>query len=324
MASADIETPSPARPPTPPAPAPPVDPTAPPLTPAEREAVADDQGRIAVSAPCGRCRYELRGLPLDARCPECALAVPASLHGQLLRFASPAYLRHLTGGATWIVLGTCLTTPLILPQLLAAYFLPEWSMTVWAVSLCLGLASLWGAWRLASRRPARNLQEPLPTGALVRGLVVALIATHVATLLRSVWGEADIEAQVLVLLGYLLQMTFLLSLGRLLADLAGGLPDLALARRARRLMRLLVAAGVPTVLVTVAGIIYVSTGWPSAGAYVFWSGVWIALALGHLAGFALSIALIVLMVRFRRRFIEVARQQAESAERSSPLQEHAQ
>jgi hypothetical protein len=53
-----------------------------------------------VRAPCVRCDYDLRGLPPDARCPECGLPVRYSdpAHASL-RHASPGWLASLSWGA---------------------------------------------------------------------------------------------------------------------------------------------------------------------------------------------------------------------------------
>ncbi len=48
---------------------------------------------------CVHCGYNLRGLPLDGKCPECGEAVRRSLLGDLLKYADPDWLDRLRFGA---------------------------------------------------------------------------------------------------------------------------------------------------------------------------------------------------------------------------------
>jgi hypothetical protein len=56
--------------------------------------------------PCRTCGYNLRTLPVDAACPECATPVALSLRGNLLRDSDPAWLRRLAIGSTTVIFGT--------------------------------------------------------------------------------------------------------------------------------------------------------------------------------------------------------------------------
>lgn len=47
---------------------------------------------------CVHCGYNLRGLPLDGKCPECGKAVRHSLRGDLLKYADPHWLERLRFG----------------------------------------------------------------------------------------------------------------------------------------------------------------------------------------------------------------------------------
>jgi hypothetical protein len=60
--------------------------------------VAVPQTPIAEDMPCMICGYNLRGLMIDGRCPECGSAVSRSVHGNLLRYADAEWLAKLLLG----------------------------------------------------------------------------------------------------------------------------------------------------------------------------------------------------------------------------------
>jgi hypothetical protein len=66
-----------------------------------RAAVAVAPGAVTTDLPCRRCQYNLRGLPLDGRWPECGTPVAASTRGDLLRHADPQWLDRLRRGTAW-------------------------------------------------------------------------------------------------------------------------------------------------------------------------------------------------------------------------------
>lgn len=73
---------------------------------------------------CIRCGYDLAGLPAEARCSECGTLVGRSLHGNLLRYAAPEYLRTLNRGGLMVylgIIGLCCTVFAAYP----AFIFPE-------------------------------------------------------------------------------------------------------------------------------------------------------------------------------------------------------
>jgi hypothetical protein len=76
--------------------------------------VLDPAGAIATDIPCHACSYNLRGLTLDHRCPECGSPVSVSIQGNFLRFADPDWLDTLARGNRRVVLGIALVPGLVL------------------------------------------------------------------------------------------------------------------------------------------------------------------------------------------------------------------
>lgn len=65
-------------------------------------------GMVEADRPCVSCSYNLRGLPVGGKCPECAVPVLDSLRGVLLEFASRAYVAKITTGLTLVLNGILL------------------------------------------------------------------------------------------------------------------------------------------------------------------------------------------------------------------------
>jgi hypothetical protein len=57
---------------------------------------------------CRRCGYNLRGLEVSGRCPECNSDVALSMQSDMLSFANPYWLRTLARGATVLCVGLSL------------------------------------------------------------------------------------------------------------------------------------------------------------------------------------------------------------------------
>lgn len=55
--------------------------------------------RVTDDVRCARCGYELRGLAVNQRCPECAAPVQNSMQAEMLDFAAPEFLDRLMRGA---------------------------------------------------------------------------------------------------------------------------------------------------------------------------------------------------------------------------------
>lgn len=61
---------------------------------------------VARDTPCRKCGYNLRGLPIDRRCPECGTPVGLSVQGDLLRYCHPHFVAALARGVSLILSGT--------------------------------------------------------------------------------------------------------------------------------------------------------------------------------------------------------------------------
>jgi hypothetical protein len=127
---------------------------------------------------CLDCRYNLRGLTRDARCPECGTPIAATLATDLLYLADPGWLSRLIAGYLLLLIGTC--TPVLFVLLLLLRDGEPLSL----LSLCLGTLLLAvGGWLITTPEPARP--NPTPAARSLRTLVRGACLLSVASLLPA-------------------------------------------------------------------------------------------------------------------------------------------
>ena len=154
-------------------------------------AVLGSDGAIAADLACSGCGYNLRGLTLDRRCPECGTTIARSAFGTDLRYSDPSWVDKLQrganllrwyialrimmgvmGGAVGAILGALGAATLMRLQ---AILIP-----VGLVVQCLGVA---GAYLITTREPRVTLTEdPVTLRKVVR---VCMLATFVGNTLNS-------------------------------------------------------------------------------------------------------------------------------------------
>lgn len=112
------------------------------------------------SAPrCLSCGYDLAGLPESGRCPECATPVERSRRGNLLRFASPAYLKTLRTGATLALVASLLYIFEWIPRIAISAILFSLGIGIsnaleTAINISALATMLFGWWMLSTPDPA--------------------------------------------------------------------------------------------------------------------------------------------------------------------------
>lgn len=66
---------------------------------------ASEPERLAGDLPCVQCGYNLRGQLLQGSCPECGVAVSASMRSNRLSLGDASWLAALKNGMTWMITG---------------------------------------------------------------------------------------------------------------------------------------------------------------------------------------------------------------------------
>jgi hypothetical protein len=136
------------------------------------EPVPVAMGQVSEDLPCLKCGYNLRGLPLDGRCPECGTAIGRSTYGNALRFSEPAWVRQLAGGARWILWGNLYVVAAAFLAQIALLGGMSYATTSWSIMIP-GLVWLVGCWKLTTPDPAEQVPGRIGARGVARWTAVA-------------------------------------------------------------------------------------------------------------------------------------------------------
>ena len=281
----------------------------------------DAAGLVAADVPCRRCSYNLKGLSPAGRCPECGAPVGVAVHGDLLRYGDPQWLRGLSKGAALAFWGVFVSGAVtVAGGIVAAMTVP---LVAPLADLAGGLMYLYGAWLLTEPDPSGLGEDKY--GRARQVIRVALLVGLVDSAIGAVHATAAPPPEVAVALHSASFVTALadlvgeLAMLRYLERLALRIPDGGLSRTARVVFW---GYGISlAVMVVMGGIVAVvgfSTGSFGAGAPAPRSAVLGVLAgAGCLAGAAglawagFAIAFLVLLFQLKRAFAQQAELAAE-------------
>lgn len=193
---------------------------------------------------CIACGYNLRGLDISGRCPECALPIADSNRSDSLRFADPRWLKKLRFGATlklWNLLVGMLVgggTGLIV----AIGFNAVWAVFLAAIGSLFGLLATFA---ITTQEPKTTLTEdPVTLRKIIR---ICAVVAFVGLVVQQIEGSSRLAAGAgltppkafWLFLGLLVPSAALLvQIGELkyFRRFALRVPDLQLARSTRILM----------------------------------------------------------------------------------------
>lgn len=191
-------------------------------------AIAEDQA-------CAHCGYNLRGLSLDGKCPECFTPVEQSLRGNLLKHADPDWLDRLRFGTSlklWnLVIGLAVTIAAMVFAISGVLLSVPTLLT-----LVPGAVGLWASFVITTQEPRISLQEDPVTWR--KAIRTCAILAFIGDGLSGV-GKGGQLGTALLMAGWALSLAGLVTLfGELLyfRRFALRIPDDKLARSTKIVM----------------------------------------------------------------------------------------
>ena len=256
----------------------------------------DLQGHIDDDAPCLGCGYNLRGLDSGGACPECGVAIGRSVHGNLLRYASPGWVEQLVSGMNWIVAAIVLSVVL-------GGVMGNGSGQVTLVDLVVAVVSLVGYWKVTEPEPGRVEHEPQWSPRfLTRWTSVALVGIRGADLVLLQLGPGAVLGSLLAEAVVAVVGTF--ATGYYAMSLASRLPDARLERQTHIVMWGMAIMGG---LISLAVATLTAAEWGGAALAALEPWMTAAAVVVGLAWLVLLIWTLVLVVDYRSRFQKAAR-----------------
>lgn len=216
---------------------------APPTVPGPPVAPA---GNDTAGRTCVVCAYSLHGLAPDGLCPECGTPVAHSIRGNLLKYASPEYLKRLHRGVILIQTGIILGVPVAVASALAVPGAGAESVAALA-GVAVSAVSACGWWLFTELDPGHAATDSGATPrTMIRASVLASIpmavVSTVADALKPAGSAASASDPLTILsaianLGLLVALTTRYFAAMLyLRWLAGRIPDEKVRTRAKDLM----------------------------------------------------------------------------------------
>ncbi|MBK9188343.1 MAG: hypothetical protein IPM33_05240 [Phycisphaerales bacterium] len=165
-----------------------------------------DEGVVShvdTDSNCVQCSYNIRGLPISGKCPECGTPVELSLRGVLLQYASTEYLDTVRAGLSLVLNGILLYIVVTILTFLGTIVFASvlgggWSgytLALTIVSFGVHGIILFGYWKYTEPDPGfvgRNL--PDTARRVVRVAVVIQAGAAVIQLVTVLGGSAGSPA----------------------------------------------------------------------------------------------------------------------------------
>jgi hypothetical protein len=200
--------------------------------------LAGPAGVLEQDVPCRKCSYNLRGLSIDGRCPECNTAVGYSIKGDLLQFSDPVWVDKLARGVSLILWGIVVWIGAAIFTVIVAAVTKTSPVLLGAL---IGLAAhalfIYGSWLLTEPDPSGVGEDQYGISRKIIRVTIVIGAVQAVINLTSRFGGASMPfLQVIGLCAGLVGAVGVVSWLYYFERLAQRIPDLALSKRAHYLM----------------------------------------------------------------------------------------
>ena len=283
----------------------------------------DASGMILMDAPCRKCSYNVRGLLVSGRCPECGTPIGVSIHGDWIRFSHPDWVgklyrgvRLIIWGVTVIVIGIIAGLIVGVVAVIGGRFGPLAPVIIMGLALLVGSMLITvGSWLLTAPDPSGLGEDRYGTARMiVRVSLIVGVCDQLLSLMSSIGNvppAVHLALEIVSAICSLINVIGFLTMLHYLSGIALRLPDLALSKQASFLMR---AFGLTLGPIVVLGLIEEVIGRVGAGGGGRGGP---ATAIGCVTGL-FSLATLVFLLTYLRmlsRFAKVFRDQAQYARR---------
>jgi hypothetical protein len=275
----------------------------------------DASGAVRIDAPCRKCAYNVRGLRVEGRCPECGTPVRVSLHGDLIRFSMPDWVETLHRGAriivyTIVMMGLAIILGLVADRSGNLGWALHPLLVAWLAISAGWVFFIIGAWHLTAPDPSRLGEGRYGTARnLARvGLVVGISHTFL-DMAAMYQGMLLSPLRVIAGLAGFVWLMGHLALLHHLSKVALRIPDTALSRQARLLLWAIGLSYGSLLVLGSGGELLMSLAGPPTGL----RGAMVVLDYVYDISFIAMIALFVMYLFMMRRFADAFRQQAQYA-----------
>lgn len=263
-------------------------------------------GTVVLDIPCRKCAYNLRGLNVNGRCPECGAPVGFSVQGDYLQFSSPEWLDTLAKGASLFLLGiiVMIVGAIVVGIGASVAGLGRWPVQIVGMVAAVMLTIAW--WRLTEPDPSGLGEDRYGTARkLIR---IGLVASICDQMLEFTKQAGPYTPSVNLLLGLLDVMFGIMGIVSFFAGLnylrklALRVPDRELADRGK----FLIWAFGSTFVIGIVLIFVMAFFVAASGVRGSWGVAAIPVILMVIALLVFSIMYLMLIVRLGGRFRALA------------------
>jgi hypothetical protein len=217
-----------------------------------------ESAQLETDTPCRKCKYNLRGLATDSRCPECGTPVGFSTRGDLIRYSDPMWTDRLQTGITcilWYIV-------VVIVGAIVGVSMGQKGQSPPPAAVLINIGGailyLYGAWLLTTPDPSGLGEDRYGTSRkLIRITLLVAILEHLLSFTQGSTAFPPAVTAVLGLLGgigALFRLVGTFATLNYLGKLAARIPNHELMKRAQVLMW---GIGIPLGVVIVLSLIVI-------------------------------------------------------------------